>query len=179
MGFEIPLDCDYPEHPKAIKIIALLGKRSDIFPLRLFCWAAKFAKSGVIDGGAAEIEAACKWDGDPGVLHDALIKVGILEDDGVTIHDWHEYAGRKLAAYLKKKTANKDAYKRKAMIQTDESKIQLSESRKNLAESRNSDAESASILPDFGGGASINETKRNETKRDETKRNAARGGFVF
>lgn len=163
MGFEIPLDCDYTEHPKAIKIIALLGKRADIFPLRLWCWAAKFAKKGVIDGGAKQIEAACKWDGKPGALHAALIEAKVLEADGKTIHDWMEHAGRKVEAYEKKKVAQRESYKKKS------SGI--------IPNSAGILPEETGILPEFCQHSAnmpfINEKKRKETetkqKQNETE----------
>jgi len=160
MGFEIPLDCDYTEHPKALKIIALLGKRADIFPLRLWCWAAKFAKKGVIEGGAAQIESACKWDGKPGVLHAALIEARVLDADGKTIHDWMEHAGRKVESYEKKKSTQRESYKKKSSgILPDSSGIL---------------PEETGILPEFCRNSAnlpfIKETKRKETKQ-ETKRN--------
>src|SRR6476646_10235292 len=102
MGFEIPLDNDYFEHPKVIRLVAKLGKRAEVFPLRLFTWASKFAKNGITEG-LEQIELACKWDGRPGALHVALIECGIIDPDGKTIHDWMHYAGAKIAAYEKKR----------------------------------------------------------------------------
>ena len=110
MGFEIPLDIDYVDHPKALKMIALIGKNADIYPIRLWCWCAKFARRGVIDGGAGQIEEACRWTGKPGALHAALIAAKVLEKDGKTVHDWMDHAGSAIQKYDKKKKAQRKKY---------------------------------------------------------------------
>jgi hypothetical protein len=51
MGFEIPVDVDYFEHPKTQMLIAILGRRyaeADIYPLRLWRWCALYARDGII-----------------------------------------------------------------------------------------------------------------------------------
>ncbi len=113
MGFEIPIDVDYCDHPKVLALVAKLGKRADIFPLRLWLWCAKFAKKGVISGGATQIESACRWDGKPGVLHAALVESEIVDSDGLTVHDWMDHAGRQIDAYERKKRKQRRAYQRR------------------------------------------------------------------
>lgn len=161
MGFELPVDVDYCDHPKVQALIAKLGKRADVFPLRLWFWCAKFAKSGVIPGGTPVIENACRWDGRPGQLHAALIEVGLLEQDGITIHDWMDHAGRKVVAYENKKCKQRRAYSQNSSninAQTTE------------AECRNSANQNDDSVGNSSNHPFINETKRNETQT-ETKRN--------
>lgn len=116
MGFELPIDCDYPDHPKALKLIAKLGKRADIFPIRLWLWCAKFAKNGKLDS-PAQVEEACRWDGKAGILHAAFMEAGIIDRDGLSVHQWMEHGGRKVEAYEAKKAA--DRGRRRSKVATD------------------------------------------------------------
>jgi hypothetical protein len=111
VGFEIPVDLAYFDHPKTLKLIAFTGKsEADIYPLRLWKWAAEYARNGRVDGGAGQIELACKWRGRPGALHKALVDAGFIEKDGVTIHDWMEHIGRAILIYDEKKRKKREKY---------------------------------------------------------------------
>jgi len=149
MGFEIPLDSDYPEHPKVLALIALLGDMADAIPVRLWCWCAKYQKDGIVRGGPDAIEKAVKWKKKKGVCHKALMEVGLVDPDGITVHDWGDWAGRKIDAYEKKKKRQREEYEGR------------NSAGRNLEEGRNS----AGILQ------TLKETKRNEKKTNETKRN--------
>lgn len=102
MDFHAPVSTDYPEHPKTLHLIRLAGARADCFPTRMWTWACRFRKSGVFVN-AMEVEQACRWDGDPGILHQALVAAGFLEADGLTIHDWKKHAGAWLERYEDKR----------------------------------------------------------------------------
>ncbi len=129
-------------------MITLLGKRADVFPFRLWCWCAKFARKGFIDDAASQIEKACGWDGKPGVLHAAFVEAKVLEKDGKTVHDWFEHAGRFIKAYEDKKKKQKKKYAK--------------QSEATAEECRNS----AGILPEENGILPpIREEKRIEEKR--------------
>lgn len=111
MGFEMPVDVDYFDHPKTLRLIALVGRQeADIYPLRLWKWAAKYARTGVIYLGAPAIEAACGWRGTPGKLHKALVEAEFIEKDGITIHDWMDGIGRSILIYERKKQKQRDKY---------------------------------------------------------------------
>lgn len=111
MGFEIPIDVDYFEHPKTLKLIAILKRpEADIYPLRLWRWATLYAKKGVIEG-AEQLEQAVRWRGAPGALHKAMMAVGLLEKDGRTIHDWMKGVGAAIYRYEQKKQRQRELYR--------------------------------------------------------------------
>ena len=123
MGFEMPTDVDYFNHPKTLKLKAILGRRhqeADIYPLRLWAWAAKYAKSGVIPTGSVTIEAACGWRGVPGRLHAALLAATFLTPDGLAIHDWMAGIGRAILLYDRKKQKQREKYDREKGILPEE-----------------------------------------------------------
>ncbi len=111
MGFEMPVDVDYFDHPKTLHLVALVARpEADIYPLRLWKHCAKYAKRGVILGAGPAIEAAVGWRGTPGKLHKALIEVGFIESDGVTVHDWNQGIGRAVLIYERKKQKQRAKY---------------------------------------------------------------------
>lgn len=116
-GFYIKVFANYPNHPKTINLKLLIGPQADCFPVRLWSWAAQFAKDGVIRGGAQMLEAVIGWTGKSGELHRALMaypagyKVGFLEPDGMTIHDWMDGTGGALKSYEAKKESNRNYYR--------------------------------------------------------------------
>lgn len=111
MGFEIPINTAYPTHPKTLKLIALLRRpEADIYPIRLWAWAAEYARDGVVKGGGAQIELAVGWRGEPGRLSRALVEAEFIEVDGQTIHDWHEHTGRSILIYERKKQKQREKY---------------------------------------------------------------------
>ena len=111
MGFEIPLDSDYIDHPKTQHLVKLIGPEADIYPIRLWMWASKYARDGVVKAGWRGVEAACRWSGRPKRLTTALVKSGFLKTDGSTIHDWMEGVGRAISLYEKKKQKQREKYR--------------------------------------------------------------------
>jgi hypothetical protein len=93
----INVDLDYTNHPKTKRLVAILGDRADIYPIRMWCYLGKFhERDGRFKGyTAAEIEGVLDWRGDPGVLVEALVKVEYLEKigDEYRAHDWEEHEG--------------------------------------------------------------------------------------
>ena len=91
------LDFDYFEHPKTLRMVALLGPGGESVPLRLWAKVGKFyAKDGVLQGYAGpEIESLIGWRGKPGKAVESLLKVGFLEEKGQKffVHDWKEHQG--------------------------------------------------------------------------------------
>lgn len=96
------VDLDFFDHPKVKRLRALAGPQAEVFIMRLWAYAGKYhAADGILkDHGAAEIEALVNWTGNPGVMLEALLKVGfiILEEGQYKIKDWLEHEGH-LAVY--------------------------------------------------------------------------------
>lgn len=117
MGFEIAIDVDYPDHRKTKALIARLGDpNADVYPLRLWLWAAKYARSGIIKGGARELEGVVRWHRAPLKLFRSMKAVGFVEVDSsgrLVIHGWKEGIGRALLAYDIKKFRLRKAYAEK------------------------------------------------------------------
>jgi hypothetical protein len=101
----INVDLDYFEHPKVIRLVGLLGKGSEVLPLRLWCYTGKYhAEDGKLIGySAQEIEASIKWWGRSGDCTAALVRVALLDETkgGYSVHDWLHHAGH-IAAYRRK-----------------------------------------------------------------------------
>lgn len=88
-----------PEHPKTIRLAKKLG-----IPIAqavgtlelLWHWTAKFVPAGDVGRYLdEEIEAACIWEGEPGVLIPALVASRFLDTDDVSrlvVHDWPAHA---------------------------------------------------------------------------------------
>ena len=111
MGFEIPLDSDYIDHPKTQHLLKLIGPEADVYPIRLWTWASKYARDGKVKTGWRGVEAACRWSGRPKRLSRALVTSGFLETDGHTIHDWMNGVGRAIAIYERKKQKQREKYR--------------------------------------------------------------------
>ena len=64
----------------------------------LWWWAIDYAQDGDLSKyDIRDITDAMEWPGDATVLIDAMVKSGFLDrenDTELTIHDWHDYAGR-------------------------------------------------------------------------------------
>ena len=91
------LDLDYFDHIKARRLVGLLGRGSEVLPIRLWCFCGKHrAETGSLAGiSAQEIESICAWWGKSGEMIKALVSVGFLDEtpDGYQIHDWLKHAG--------------------------------------------------------------------------------------
>lgn len=94
---DLNLDLNYFDHPKTLRLGALLGKGSEVLPLKLWCYAGKYhAEDGRLSGHSTqELESLVRWWGKPGEAVEALIRVGFLEkaNDGFKIHDWKVHQG--------------------------------------------------------------------------------------
>ncbi len=118
MGFEIPLDSDYIDHPKTQHLLKLIGPEADIYPIRLWMWASKYARDGQVRAGWRGVEAACRWRGRPKRLSRALVKAGFLEvrnevtkTGDLVIHDWMNGVGRAISLYERKKQKQREKYR--------------------------------------------------------------------
>lgn len=110
MSVWIPLDLNYANHPKTLRLCRLLGEGADAYPIRLWTWCARYAKDGKPD--ASFVEEACRWKGETGALIQALKLVGFIDDDG-SLHDWFDWTGAFLDRLETRREAN-----RKHMKQT-------------------------------------------------------------
>lgn len=104
----LQIEDTYFGHPKTEQLRELAGPEADVYPIRLWMFALRYAISGVIKS-AELIEKRVGWSGPPGKLHKALVAAGFLEADGVTIHDWEEYTGRWINAYEARKREAKES----------------------------------------------------------------------
>ena len=104
------LDLDYFENIKTKRLVGLLGRNAEVLPIRLWCACGKHRpETGRLDGySAQEIESLCQWWGKSGQMIEAMVRVGFLEKDGVSVHDWQEHAGH-LAAFKKRARAGAQA----------------------------------------------------------------------
>jgi hypothetical protein len=74
----------------------------------LWWWCLDYAQDGdLMVCSDEDIADAVLWEGDAQELREALTAVGFLED-GVRIHDWHEYAGK----LIEKREANAERMRR-------------------------------------------------------------------
>lgn len=110
MGFEIPIDADYFSHPKTLKLVELLGPRADIYPLRIWAWASRYARDGVVEGQHRAMELAAGWKQPVGKLVAAMQQAGFIDADGKTLHSWMDGIGRAILIYERKKKKMRDKY---------------------------------------------------------------------
>ena len=108
-------------HPKTKKLARRLGVSLPAavgYLHYLWWWALDFAQDGILDKyDNDDIADALLWDGDPDQLIEALIHSGYIDTDGdvLTIHDWHDYAGKLLERRVKDRE-RKAAAKEKAAV---------------------------------------------------------------
>lgn len=109
------LDPDYFEHPKTKRLIGLLGKGAESYPIKLWCYCAKYhpEKGIFLDYSAEEIEGILCWDGEKTILVNALVKVGFLHKKGnkYEINDWLDHEGHIAKFKQRSKLAAKARWK--------------------------------------------------------------------
>ncbi len=106
----VQLDDAYYDHPKTLHLVSLLGQEADGYPPKLWTWAVKYAKQGVLKHPDL-VEVACRWKGDKGKLHNAMMEAGFIEADGVTLHGWMERTGNDIIRYEEKKSRLREKYR--------------------------------------------------------------------
>lgn len=87
------------EHPKTKKLCRVLGisKPEAVGHLHmLWWWAMDYAQDGDLSRyEPLDIAIGAEWHGDESTFVDALVTAGFLDrENGVRIHDWHDYAGK-------------------------------------------------------------------------------------
>jgi hypothetical protein len=89
---DINVCLNYTVHPKTTRLISMIGKRGDIFPIRMWTFLGKYhPRDGKFSGyNEKEIEGCLGWDGNPGELISALVKTGFLDKSNGVLkaHDW-------------------------------------------------------------------------------------------
>lgn len=124
------LDLDFFAHPKCARLVGLIGRDSEVFPLRLWAYTAKYhSVDGKLSGYSPQaIERIVQWGGQPGQCVDALAAVGFIDKIGESewkVHDWVDYQGHIHALKLRNKKVARNRWKsiRKAGITVDTSGI--------------------------------------------------------
>ena len=113
------LDPNYFDHPKTKRLIGMLGKGAEIYPLKLWCYCAKYhPDQGLLQGYLPEeIEGIVGWSGEKTILVSAMKKVGFLKKKGKSyeVNDWLDHEGHISNFSKRSKLANKirwDKYKK-------------------------------------------------------------------
>lgn len=103
------LDENFSQHPKVLRLAELLGcskHEARGIIVTLWNWTVRFAKDGDLSVATPrELELALEWEGKPGALIRALIKVRLIdksaENGDLSIHNWMRYADAWKAAQKK------------------------------------------------------------------------------
>lgn len=105
------LDVNFFEHPKTRRLVSLLGPNSDILPLRLWAYCAKYHPlDGRLKGySETEIEGIIGWTGEPGLALKSMGRVGFIlgQETGYQCVDWLQHEGHIAAFSRRGKTAAK------------------------------------------------------------------------
>lgn len=110
------LDLDFFAHPKCARLVGLIGRDSEVFPLRLWAYTAKYhSVDGKLSGYSPQaIERIVQWGGQPGQCVDALAAVGFIDKIGEIdwkVHDWVDYQGHIHALKMRNKKVAKNRWK--------------------------------------------------------------------
>ncbi len=93
----IKVATDLPDHPKAAALARRLGDpRAWSYVVALWLYAARYYPSGALPDDPdvrAALEAAARWNGEPGALAEALIEARVLERRRrrLVVHGWDEW----------------------------------------------------------------------------------------
>jgi len=105
------VDIDYFSHPETKRLIRLLGKGSEILPLRLWAYTAHyFVNDGRLTGiSTQEIEAECSWWGASGEMVRVMLmpEIAVLLNDNGTlvVHNWLKHQGHLATFAARARTA--------------------------------------------------------------------------
>jgi hypothetical protein len=126
MAYYVQLEASYWRHPKTLKLIELLGRFADIYPPRLWSWAAQYRTTGVLTS-AKELALACEYRGDANKLLEAMRGAGFIDKDELTIHDWAQKTGHGILMYEKEKERKRAVAERRRAEKSQESSALRSE----------------------------------------------------
>lgn len=127
----IQLDVDYWEHPKTMLLQSLIGQWAAAVPPKMWSWAAKYARDGVIPCPMLNVAMGMHIFGfspDSG-LSDAMLEAGFIEPNPenpktVRIVNWGKRTGNFMERYEAKKERMKDYQEEKRrVIRGEKSKV--------------------------------------------------------
>lgn len=108
------------DHPKTVALAAAWGDRKPCVLghlHELWWWTLEYAPDGVIRSAFfPQVVTACEWHGRPQKFWSGLVEAGFLEVlagvDGYVVHDWDEYAVRRIQRY-EKENQRKEEWRKK------------------------------------------------------------------
>ena len=109
----LEIDEGYFEHPKTLDLCARLeDAKACVYPLRLWKWACRSAKSGKLGKiSAFAVEKAVDYDAMDGKCFAALRDskfIDVAEDGSAEIHDWMAFTGGAISRMDAKVKSNRD-----------------------------------------------------------------------
>lgn len=108
----LEIDEGYFEHPKTLALCAALEDHNAlVYPLRLWKWACRSAKSGQLGNiSPFALEKVVEYEPMDGKCFKAMVDVGFIDklQVGFAIHDWMQYTGGAIEKMAKKAADNKD-----------------------------------------------------------------------
>jgi len=112
------LDSGYVRHPKTLALCDILkDQRADGYISRLWAWAAGSCEAGMLPVSRAprDFEGAVGWEGPPGALYSALVKVGLVDvvQGMAIIHDWSVWNGAHLREARHDRERKRVSYRKK------------------------------------------------------------------
>jgi len=112
------LDSGYVRHPKTLALCEILkDQRADGYISRLWAWAAGSCEAGMLPVSRAprDFEGAVGWEGPPGALYSALVKVGLVDvvQGMAIIHDWSVWNGAHLREARHDRERKRVSYRKK------------------------------------------------------------------
>ena len=103
------LDPDYFSHRKTMRLVAICGPGAELYPIKLWAYAAKHRPSdGVLHRlSTEEIEGIAGWRGKRGKLLKTLVRLAFvdLQRSGYVLHAWREHEGHIIALRVRAKRA--------------------------------------------------------------------------
>ena len=105
------LDVNYFSHIKIIRLVAQLGRGSELLPIKIWCHCGvHHADTGIMAGySKKEIESLAGWAGEEGEMIKAMESIGLLEkiENGWKVHDWESINGHLVTFHERAKNAAK------------------------------------------------------------------------
>ena len=150
-------------HPKTKKLARLLGVSVPTVVGHLhgiWYWALDFAQDGDLHQyDPEEIADAALWEGDPGQFIEALVAAGYLDqtDDGLSLHDWYDYAGR----LIEQREARREQDRARKQRQRERKKASAHEGHGEVTEESRETPDDVTPLPYL--------TQPNQTEQDNTE----------
>lgn len=108
----LEIDEGYFDHPKTLALCAALGDHNAIiYPLRLWKWACRSARSGLLSNMEPfAIEKVVEYHPMDGKCYYALVKAGFIDSEehgAIGIHDWMNHTGGAIKRMESKAEENK------------------------------------------------------------------------